>query len=176
MEHNQVIFLNGASSSGKSTLAHALQHCLKKPYLHISEDMFFAALPARKYSQPDYLRYGSRLYHGFTQCVRTLVQCENRIIVDTVAWSPGSLTSFVDSLWDVEVFAVGVYCPLPLLEMREQQRKDRSAGLARQQFELVHHDALYDYEIDTSKMDSNVCAELISTAMKAPLLRMRLHA
>lgn len=166
MELNQVIFLNGASSSGKSTLAHALQHCLAKPYLHLSEDMFFATLPARHYSEPEYLRYGSRLYEGFTQCVRTLVQCGNRVIVDTVAWNPGSLSGFVNALWDLQVFAVGIHCPLPLLEIRERQRNDRSVGLARRQFELVHQDAIYDFEIDTSQLDSAACAKLITTEME----------
>ncbi len=170
MGQNQVIFLNGASSSGKSTLARALQLVLEEPYLHISEDMFFAALPARDYSQQDYFRYGSRLYKGFTQCIRTLTRCENRVIVDTVAWDPGSLNGFVDALWYLQVFAVGVHCPLPLLEIREQQRNDRSAGLARRQFDLVHRNALYDFEVDTSQMDSSACVERITAALKnAPI-------
>lgn len=168
MDQNQVIFLNGASSSGKSTLARALQNVLEEPYLHVSEDMFFAALPAREYSQPDYFRYGSRLYKGFTQCIRTLVQCENRVIVDTVAWDPGSLNGFVYALWDLQVFAVGVHCPLPLLEMREQQRTDRSAGLARKQFDQVHLNVLYDLEVDTSQVDSRANAERITATLKNP--------
>src|SRR5262245_35693493 len=130
--------------------------------------MFFATLPARDFSQAQYFRYGSRLYTGFTQCVRTLVQCENRLVVDTVAWNPGSLAGFVNALWDTRVLAVGVHCPLSILETREQERKDRSVGLARRQFDLVHRDALYDVEIDTSRMESEACAELIATAMKNP--------
>lgn len=170
MEQNQVIFLNGASSSGKSTLARALQDCLEKPYLHVSEDMFFATLPAREYTQAEYFQYGSRLYQGFTQCVRTLVECENRVIVDTVAWNPGSLAGFVDALWDLSVFAVGVHCPLALLEERERQRNDRSAGLARRQFELVHRDAVYDFVIDTSQQEIRACAELVAAAVNhAPI-------
>ena len=39
LEYPQVIFLNGASSSGKSSLAHALQERLEKPYLFVAEDM-----------------------------------------------------------------------------------------------------------------------------------------
>jgi chloramphenicol 3-O-phosphotransferase len=52
--------------------------------------------------------------------------------------------------------------------LREHQRNDRSVGLARQQFELVHHNAIYDFEVDTSQADSYACAELISTALKNP--------
>jgi chloramphenicol 3-O phosphotransferase len=168
VELAQVIFLNGASSSGKSTLARALQCHLDKPYLYVAEDMFFDTLPARDFSQSDYLRYGSRLYEGFTQCVRTLVNCDNRVIVDTVAWNPGSLAGFVNVLWDTRVFAVGVHCPLPVLEERERQRKDRSLGLARRQFELVHGDALYDLEIDTSREDIGASVERIVKAIRNP--------
>ena len=161
------IFLNGASSSGKSSLARALQLRLEKPYLYLAEDMFFDALPEREYSPSDHQRYGSRLYEGFIQCVRALVECDNRVIVDTVAWSPGSLVGFVNALWDIPVFAVGVHCPLPVLEAREQQRQDRSLGLARKQFERVHRNAVYDLEIDTSGMESRACAELVVRAMES---------
>jgi len=167
MEQIQVIFLNGASSSGKSSLARALQDRLENPYLYLAEDTFFDALPEREYPPSDYLRYGSRLYNGFIQCVRALVHCENRVIVDTVAWSPGSLVGFVNALWDLPIFAVGVHCPLPVLEMRERQRKDRSLGLARKQFERVHVNAMYDLEIDTSELDSSACAELVLRAMES---------
>ena len=34
----QIIFLHGASSSGKSTIAKALQACIEKPFWHISID------------------------------------------------------------------------------------------------------------------------------------------
>jgi chloramphenicol 3-O phosphotransferase len=160
LEQIQVIFLNGASSSGKSSLAHALQLRLEKPFIYFAEDMFFSALPAREYPQSDSFRYGSRLYSGFTQCARTLTECGNRLIVDTVAWNPGSLDGFVNALWDTHVFAVGVHCPLSILEVREQERKNRSLGLARKQLELVHLDALYDFEVNTATMESSACANL----------------
>ena len=168
MDSNQIIFLNGASSSGKSSIAKVLQNHLEKPYLNISEDMFFDTLPARNYSQDEYFRYGLRLYNGFTHCVRTLAEYGNKVIVDTVAWNPGSLDGFVKSLWKMSVFSIGLHCPLSLLEIREKQRSNRSLGLARKQFEAAHHNALYDFEIDTSQNDNNACAKLIIQALKNP--------
>ena len=34
----QIIYLNGPSSSGKTTLAKALQHAFEEPFLHIGID------------------------------------------------------------------------------------------------------------------------------------------
>ena len=127
----QVVFLNGPSSSGKSSLAHGLQQRLAVPYVFFPEDMFFSGLPGREYTDAEGYLYGSRLYNGFTRCVRTMVESDNRVIVDTVAWNPGGLSGFVEALWDLKVFAVGVYCDLAVLEDRERLRGDRSTGLAR---------------------------------------------
>lgn len=165
---SQIIFLNGASSSGKSTLARALQRSLPEPFVYLAEDLFFSALPQRPYTQEEFLRYGSRLYNGFIHAVRALYDCENPVIVDTVAWVPGSLAGFVDALWDTSVFAVGVHCPLAVLEQREQARKDRSIGLARKQWEAVHRDALYDLEIDSSQWDADAAARLIGDSLANP--------
>lgn len=162
----QVIFLNGASSSGKTTLSRALQRRLTLPYIYLAEDMFFGAFPPHAYPPDEAYRYGWRLYNGFTQCTRTLVDCENLLIVDTAAWVPGSLPGFVNALWDKRVFAVGVHCPLEILEAREQQRGDRGVGMARRQFEAVHQNALYDFELDTSLADADTCAERVIQSMQ----------
>ena len=78
--------------------------------------MFFGGWPEGEYAQEDFLRYGTRLYAGFAKCARTMIDCGNRLIVDTVAWNPGSLDAFVEALWDTRVLAVGVHCPLEFLK------------------------------------------------------------
>jgi chloramphenicol 3-O-phosphotransferase len=51
---------------------------------------------------------------------------------------------------DFDLLMVGVRCPLAVLEQRESERKDRTLGQARAQFNRVHAHARYDLEIDTS--------------------------
>lgn len=169
MPDPQVIFLNGTSSSGKTSLARALQQRLDAPYIFFAEDAFFDGMPQQGWSSPDSFTYGMRLYTGFARSARTMVECENRIIVDTAAWVPGCLERFVDALHDLRVFAVGVHCDLAVLEERERQRGNRSVGQARRQFDQVHLNALYDLEIDTSAADADACAQRVVEAMAHPL-------
>ncbi|WP_020579003.1 chloramphenicol phosphotransferase CPT family protein [Actinopolymorpha alba] len=165
MEPAPVIFLNGTSSSGKTTLARALQTRLTDHvFLHFAEDTFFDLLPGHVYDRPDFLTYGARLYDGFARCAATMAAAGNRVIVDTAAWSPGSLLSFVDAFKETDVVAVGVHCPLDVLEERERQRGDRSVGLARKQIGLTHQLALYDVEVDTARDDLDACVSQIVTA------------
>jgi chloramphenicol 3-O phosphotransferase len=47
MTSGRIILLNGTSSSGKSSVARALQEVLSEPYLHLGIDTFIAMLPSR---------------------------------------------------------------------------------------------------------------------------------
>jgi chloramphenicol 3-O phosphotransferase len=137
-------------------------------FLHVAEDMFFAMLPERAYEHADFFRYGSRLYDGFANSVAALAASGNRIVVDTVAWSPGSLDAFLHALRDTQVLAVGVHCDLEILEQRERQRGDRSTGLARRQILLTHQDVLYDVEVNTAHLDLDTCVASILDAWHHP--------
>jgi chloramphenicol 3-O phosphotransferase len=52
----KIILLNGASSSGKSTLASALQNNLEEPFWHYSIDHLIAAkiLPSARIKRGDF--------------------------------------------------------------------------------------------------------------------------
>lgn len=41
----QIIYLNGPSSSGKTTLAKALQHAFEEPFLHVGIDKIIGWMP-----------------------------------------------------------------------------------------------------------------------------------
>ena len=43
----QIIYLNGPSSSGKTTLAKALQHAFEEPFLHVGIDKIIGWMPEK---------------------------------------------------------------------------------------------------------------------------------
>jgi len=47
MAAGRIIFLNGTSSSGTSTLARALQSRLPEPHMHVAIDAFYSMYPER---------------------------------------------------------------------------------------------------------------------------------
>jgi chloramphenicol 3-O phosphotransferase len=163
-----IIFLNGTSSSGKSTLTAALQSRLEPVFLHFSEDYFFNMLPGNAHERSDFMTVGSALYTGFARSAAAMVAVGNSLIIDTVAWDPGSMARFERALRGVDVLSVGVHCDIDVLEERERQRGDRSSGLARTQFPKVHVEALYDVEVDTSTNSSDECADTIVRAWLEP--------
>jgi chloramphenicol 3-O phosphotransferase len=163
-----IIFLNGTSSSGKTTLTASLQSRLDPVFLHFAEDSFFHMLPGDAYERPDFMSVGTALYDGFARSAAAMAEAGNHLIIDTVAWNPGSMATFERALRGLDVLSVGVHCDIDVLEQRERQRGDRSVGLARRQHATAHAEASYDVEVDTSTASLETCVETIVQAWREP--------
>jgi chloramphenicol 3-O phosphotransferase len=68
MKPGNIILLNGTSSSGKSSIARAVQDESETPFLHIGIDTFILALPARYWDPAttlDAVKTDTHVRHGF---------------------------------------------------------------------------------------------------------------
>jgi chloramphenicol 3-O-phosphotransferase len=176
MEQGTVIFLNGASSSGKTTIARALLGMLDEVYLTLAVDDFVTTLlrpylaPQEGFVPPDGLEEAVNAYlpamaAAYHHAVATLAGRGANVIIDHVLQSPAWLYECVTLLAGAPVLFVGVRCPLDELERREAER-DREPGTARYQYERVHAHGLYDVEVDTAADDVQACAARIVAALR----------
>ncbi len=156
-----IIFLNGTSSSGKTTLCKLLQDQLEQVYLHVPLDAFGAMFPQSKLHDQDLCSSAApKMFEGFYRCVAALVDCGNKVIVDTVAHE-NQAHQFQRLFEHLRVVYVAVHCPIAELERREKARGDRTIGLAHSQFLEVHQFLRYDLEVNTFQQTSQQCAEII---------------
>ena len=169
MKTGNIIFLNGTSSSGKTSIAKELQRILKEPYLLVSVDNFISMLP-QKYLNGEFPEtFGKtilKIIHGMHHSISALASSGNNIIVDHVLEQKEWLEECVNVLSDFQVLFVGVRCPLEELERREHNRGNRKKGLARFQFNIVHSHNIYDMEVNTSKYKPLECARQIKDVLK----------
>jgi chloramphenicol 3-O phosphotransferase len=162
-----IILVNGASSSGKSTLSSALQAKLELPFWHYSIDHLIAAniLPQARIKSKEFLWSDMRpqFFSGFHHSLPALARAGNNLIVEHIVETKEWMQLLLELLSPFDVFFVGVHCPLLELERREVGRGNRRIGEARQDFETVHSFGIYDLEIDsTQDLDANV-EKVIST-------------
>ena len=157
----KVIFLNGASSSGKTTLAKELQSAVQRPYLHVSLDAFLHRLPAMFLKDAAFARDLPRLLAGFYASSAAIARAGNDVVVDTVLQEPSWVGPCVIAFDGLEVVFVAVRCSLEALEDRERTRGDRQGGMARYQHDRVHSHGIYDVEVDTSEMRLDECVSRI---------------
>ena len=190
-----VIFLNGASSAGKTALGRALQDCLDEPYLLMGLDTCFAMVPAQWAGGPlgahreqgfqyvdlpdedcksvcgiSYGPVGLRMLKGFHRAVREFVQVGNPVIVDEMMLGPEVRDHWFATLAGLDVVWVGVRCELDELERREVARKGRP-GLARWSEKRVHEGMPYDLWVNTTNQAAEACAEQIAAAADSHVRR-----
>jgi chloramphenicol 3-O phosphotransferase len=179
-----IIMLNGVSSSGKSSIARALQDTWSTPILHVGVDTFIDMMPARFCGEGQEARYGvqfvpvqtqqgsvveirpglyaKRLFAGMIGAIGALACARNDIIVDEVLFGDDMLSEYVRELQGQTVYFVAIHCTLEIVEQRERERGDRFINSAKAQFPLVHGPTRhYDLELDTSLSSPHELAGLI---------------
>ncbi len=157
------IFLNGASSAGKTSIARSLQRQLSGPYIVYSRDMFHQTLPPEFWHDSDLRKQaGPSLFKGFHLSMAAFAEAGVPIIIDHVLNQNGWAVECAEVLDGIPTLFVGVMCPLDILKERERAREDRDEGLARSQIEKVHSHGAYDFTVDTSKNSAVNCARKIA--------------
>ena len=151
----KIILLNGASSSGKSTLARTLQSLIPLPFWHYSIDHLLAAgvLPRSRIDSGEFPWPGLRqqFFEGFHNSIPALARAGNHLIVEHIVESREWMDRLLFLLSDLDVFFVGLHCPLPELERRERERADRRIGEARADAEITHTFGCYDHECQSNE-------------------------
>ncbi|WP_281004831.1 chloramphenicol phosphotransferase CPT family protein [Mesorhizobium hawassense] len=103
---------------------------------------------------------GIRVMQGMRHAIAAMARQGNNLIVDDVMLGE-EMAEYRRLLADFEIFSVGVFAPLDVLEARESARGDRLPGLARWRFGRVHEGIVYDLEVDTSRLTPLECAERV---------------
>ncbi|MFT5208375.1 MAG: chloramphenicol 3-O phosphotransferase [Flavobacterium sp.] len=188
MPPGKIIFLNGTSSAGKTTLAYALQETLSEPYIHVALDQFRDGLPAKYrglnassgttgalglnvipvkegdslYTDIKFGSQGKVLLKGMRRAMASMVEAGNNIVIDDIILENEFLTDYVEVFRPFDVLFVGVKCPKEVISKRESERPGRFPGTAVGHFEICHAHDTYDVVVDSSTMSPNECAAAIT--------------
>lgn len=150
---SHIIFLHGASSSGKSTIAQALQQKIGKPFWHISIDHLrdSGVLPLDRYRRGefDWSDDRSAVFDGFHRSLAAYAASGNNLILEHILDTPGWDKDLRDLLRPFDVLFVAVHSPVPELNARERLRGDRPVGSAQRDQSMIHAGRVYDIEIDS---------------------------
>ena len=178
----QIVILNGAPRSGKSSIAAAIQRAFEGVWMNLGVDRFKEMTPER--FQPGIgLRPGGErpdleplvviLYRAMYAAIAAHSRLGLNVVVDVGhhdAYSAplGILPACARQLAGLPVLFVGVRCPLAVV--MERRRATWGAGAAadgtvppavRRWQQAVHEPGIYDLEVDTGALSPEECADLI---------------
>ena len=176
----RVILLNGCSSAGKTTLAHAIQWQNPEPMQYMALDQFRDGMPSRyrgmnsQGGEPGarglnvvprggltHLHFGDigeAVLRGMRRAVAAFATSGIDVVVDDLILERTFLIDYLEALDGLDVTFVGVRCDLATVNARERTRPGRFPGTAAAHFEAVHQHCVYDLEVDTSRERPETCA------------------
>lgn len=185
-----IIFLNGVSSSGKTSIIRSIQHLATIPFLTIGIDTLISMLPSdytnNSKKEETYFHYEQKtqnefgdLLHIKSGCLNQNIKClpnlvdvllknGNNVIIDEVILSDDYLSDYVKILNQYKVYFIGIICDRKICIEREYLRKNRAVGLANAQFDIVHSGIReYDLVLDSSHKSSfNLAIEVLNYIQK----------
>jgi chloramphenicol 3-O phosphotransferase len=184
----QIVILNGAPRSGKSSIAAVIQETFNGVWLNLGVDTFMQVTPER-YRPGIGLRPGgeaaeleplvSLLYAGLYESIAALSRLGLNVVVDVGhhdAYSVprGVLADCARRLAGLPVLFVGVRCPIEVIMERRNAGQvgregayavgsaDESVPAPVQRWQRdIHLPGIYDLEVDTSMLSPEACAEAI---------------
>lgn len=165
MDKGRIIFLNGVSSSGKSTLSDELVR--KMPdYFHMSLDDFDIFIDKMEERENGHLIPVETEYF-FHRTIAMFSDKGVNLVVDHILHNDFTRKDCFEVLKNYPVLFAGIHCPVEELERREKSRGDRSIGQAKRQLEYVHKNEIYDVEVDTCAESVEECSRKIVEAVNS---------
>ena len=192
----QIVILNGAPRSGKSSIAEVIQATFDGPWMNLGVDVFARSVTPPRYRPGMGLRPGGErpdieallpaLYGAFYDAVAAHSRHGLPVVADVghhddYSAPLGLLPRAARQLAGLPVLLVGVRCPIEVILQRRAAGQPGRQGdyvtgrpggpipeaVGRWQAE-VHVPGIYDLEVDTSARTPTECAELIRTRLGGP--------
>ncbi len=184
MTAGQVVILNGAPRSGKSSIVTAIQDTFAGLWMNLGVDVFVRHVTPPRYRPGMGLRPGEEdhelaplvpaLYAAMYESIAAHSRAGVNVVVDVGHHDPKVLADCARRLLGSSVLFVGVRCPIEvIMERRKAAQAGREgnyavasasdpipAPVARWQA-AVHVPGIYDLEVDTSQLSPEQCAAAI---------------
>ena len=161
----QLIMLNGTSSAGKTSIVNCLHQQMPGLTLNLGLDKFLNTMHESWFQQPQWNNImgksnaagelGTHLMSGMHHALDALLRRGHTVLSDHVMIERSWVEEASRLFSEHRAYLIGIRCLVDVIEQRERERKNRTLGSARLQFDVVHAFIYqcggYDLEIDSSE-------------------------
>ena len=168
MKKGPVIYLNGVTSSGKSTVAEALRQYVD--FYYLSDDIFEDYIA----DTPEYgtEAYWKKLAEAVFLMYRTAALFSDHgktVVIDSMLLESAHFAPHYQRMLEIfenhPLLVVDVYCPLEICRQRNLSRNDRYENQSHEQAAVMAQNVRYDMRLDTGVLSPDQCAREIIPAL-----------
>ena len=164
MEKGRIIFLNGVTSAGKTSIVEAIQD-RDDVFFHVVANDLFQEMVGEKFLRENYWKYLSEVIIMMYHTAKLFSDMGKNVLIDGILVEREEIRphyqQLVDILKENPLDIVEVYCPLDICRKRNMIRGDRYESQSEEQYELMAQNIKYSMRVDTSLYSSTECANMI---------------
>jgi len=164
MEKGRVIFLNGVTSSGKTSIVEALQ-ARREVFFYVVANDLFEQMIGEEYLREDYWKYLGEVIVLMYHTAKLFSDLGKNVLIDGILVERDGVSPhyarLLDILKDNPLDVVEVYCPPEVCRRRSRERGDRYENQPEEQAALMAEGIRYSMRVDTEKHSPEECADRI---------------
>lgn len=164
MGKGRIIFLNGVTSAGKTSIVEALQS-REDIFFYVVANDLFQEMVGDNYLRENYWKYLSEVIIMMYHTAKLYSDMGKNVLIDGILVEREEIKphyhQLLEILKDNPLDIVEVYCPLDICKQRNIIRGDRYETQSHEQHDLMADNIRYSVKVDTSVHSSEECAEQI---------------
>ena len=164
MSKGRIIFLNGVTSSGKTSIVEALQN-RDDCYFYVVANDLFEQMIGDRFLQEDYWQHLGRVILLMYHTAKLFSDMGHDVLIDGILVERTEITphyqQMMDILKDNPLNIVEVACPLDICRERNIARGDRYENQSAEQAAIMARNIRYAMTVHTDKNTPEECAEAI---------------
>lgn len=164
MEKGRIIFLNGVTSSGKTSIVEAIQEQDDVFFYVVANDLF-QEMVGEKFLRENYWKHLSEVIIMMYHTAKLYSDMGKNVLIDGILVERDEIAPHYHKLQEImkenPLDLVEVYCPLDICRKRNAARGDRYESQSDEQWGLMAKNIKYRMRVDTSLFSPSECADMI---------------
>ena len=164
MSKGRIIFLNGVTSSGKTSIVEALQNRDDIFFYVVANDLF-QEMVGEKFLRENYWKYLSEVIVMMYHTAKLYSDMGKNVLIDGILVENDYIRPHYKQLIEImnnnPLDIVEIYCPLDICRQRNIIRGDRYETQSEEQYAQMAENIEYSLKVDTSKHSPDECADII---------------
>lgn len=164
MENGRIIFLNGVTSSGKTSIVESLQN-QEDIFFYVVANDLFQEMVGENYLCKDYWKYLSEVIIMMYHTAKLYSDMGKNVLIDGILVEREEIKPHYSQLLEIlknnPLDIVEIYCPLDICRQRNIIRGDRYETQSQEQYDLMAENIKYSAKVDTSIYSPEECAKKI---------------
>lgn len=168
MEKGRIIFLNGVTSAGKTSIVEEMQK-YEEPFFYVLANDLLEQTVGDEHLQRNYWKHLAEVIRLMYHTAKLYSDMGKNVILDGILVERAEIAPHLQQLLEITsgcpLDIVEVFCPLEICRQRNLKRGDRYESQSAEQAAVMAQNIPYSLRVNTAEQSPARCAQQIVHAL-----------